>query len=253
MLARSTSSYKGRIKENDLLKDYKRLKQNIIISLFDNIVLCNTQKAVDSAVTIARYINSVGLNNENYVLYFALLETNNRYVIDNLIGDKNPFLLFSPIRPNWYMLRETFRILSQFKKDELNKKCLLALLGIIQNTYKEPKFGYSVYQLSVSDVYNIGKYLNKKKDQLDELNLLILDILFDIYLMGIESASREQKQVALKANWIRMAFFDNRKKMSDVIPDVLLIREKLPKEDIKPGIIIGDKKINKTNKTMKGD
>ena len=240
MLARSTASFKGHTKGNDLLKEYNKLKEKVILSLFDNIVLCNTQKAVDSAVTVARYINSIGLNNDNYVLYFVLLETNNSYVIDSLIGDKNPFLLFSPIRPNWYMLRETFRILSQFKKDELNKKCLLALLGIIQNTYKEPKFGYSVYQLSVSDVYNIGKYLNKKKDQSEELNLLILDILFDIYLMGIESASREQKQVALKANWIRMAFFDIRKRMSDVIPDVLLIKEKMPKEDIKPGIVVLD-------------
>ncbi len=237
MLARSTANYKGRIKESDLLKDFEKQKQNVIISLFENIVLCNTPKAVDSAVTIARYINSLGINNENYVLYFVFLETNNSYVIDSLIGDKNPFLLFSPIRPNWYMLRETFRILSQFKKDELNRKCLLALLGIIQNTYKEPKFGYSVYKLTVSDVYNIGKYLNKDKNQLDEVNLLILDILFDIYLMGIESATREQKQVALKANLIRMAFFDMRKKMSDAIPDVLLIKEKVPKRDIKPSIL----------------
>jgi len=247
-LARSTASFKGHTKENDLLKEYNKLKEKVILSLFDNIVLCNTQKAVDSAVAVARYINSIGLNNDNYVLYFVLLETNNSYVIDSLIGDKNPFLLFSPIRPNWYMLRETFRILSQFKKDELNKKCLLALLGIIQNTYKEPKFGYSVYQLSVSDVYNIGKYLNKKKDQSDELNQLILDILFDIYLMGIESASREQKQVALKANWIRMAFFDIRKRMSDVIPDVLLIKEKMPKEDIKPGIVVLDDENKKIGK-----
>lgn len=234
---RAGVNFKTHNKEKDQLEEYGNLKKKIIISLFDNIILCNTSKAVDSAVTLARYLNAVGLNNENYLLYLILLETNNSYVIDSLIGDKNPFLLFSPIRPNWYMLRETFRILSQFKKDELNKKCLLALLGIIQNTYKEPKFGYSVYQLSVSDVYNIGKYLNKNKDQLEEVNQLILDILFDIYLMGIESTSRKQKQVALKANWIRMAYFDIRKKLSDVIPDVLLIEEKLLKKEIKPSVI----------------
>jgi len=238
LLARSTAIFKGHVKEDDLLKEYAKLKQKVIVSLFNNIVLCNTAKAVDSALTTARYINTMGINNENYVLYFVLLETNNSYVIDSLIGQKNPFLLFSPIRPNWYMLRETFRILSQFKKDEINKKCLLALLGVIQNTYKEPKFGYSVYGLSVSDVYNIGKYLNKKKDQLYEANQLILDILYDIYLMGMESASREQKQVALKANWIRMAYFDNRKKMSDSIPDVLLIKENRSVNDVKPNITI---------------
>jgi len=44
--------------------------------------------------------------------------------------------------------------------------------------------------------------------------------------------------VALSANWIRMAFFDNRKKMSDAIPDVLLIREMQRKKDVEPGIII---------------
>jgi len=241
-LSRSIGNFRVKSNENDLLKEYEKLKQRVILSIFENIVLCNTDKAVDIVVTLARYMNATGINNENYIIYFLLLETNNGYVIENLIGEKNPFLLFSPIRPNWYMLRETFRILSQFKNEEINKKCLLALLGVIQNTYKEPKFGYSVYRLSVSDVYNIGKYLNKKKDQLEEVNRLILDILFDIYLMGMETTSQTQKQIALKANLIRMAFFDNRKRMSDVIPDVLLIKEVYQKKSIEPGIIITDKK-----------
>jgi len=241
-LSRSTGNFRPKNNENDLLKEYEKLKQRIIISIFENIMLCNTDRTVDIAFTLARYINAIGINNDNYIIYFVLLETNNDYVIESLIGEKNPFLLFSPIRPNWYMLRETFRILSQFKMEEINEKCLLALLGVIQNTYKEPKFGYSVYRLSVSDVYNIGKYLNKKKDQLDEVNRLILDILFDIYLLGVESVSQIQKQIALKANLIRMAFFDNRKKMSDVIPDVLLIKEVYQKKSIEPGIMLKDKK-----------
>jgi len=41
------------------------------------------------------------------------------------------------------------------------------------------------------------------------------------------------------ANNIRMAFFDDRKDMSDAIPDVLLIKSDYKKRQIKPGITIG--------------
>jgi len=47
------------------------------------------------------------------------------------------------------------------------------------------------------------------------------------------------KRVAIMANSIRMAFFDERKDMSDAIPDVLLIKSDYKKRQIKPGIVIG--------------
>ena len=136
----------GMLKEEDLVKDYERLQDRAILSIFRNILRCDTKVNVDSAVMIARYIQSEGINNSNYVLYFLLLETNNSYVIDSLIGQRNEFMLFSSIKPNWFILKRTFEILYRFNNRELNKRSLLSLLGIIQNTYKESKYGFNIYK-----------------------------------------------------------------------------------------------------------
>jgi hypothetical protein len=224
------------VREEDFLKEYEKLKGVSIRGLFDRISLCNTQAEVDAAVTVARLLCLDGINERNYALYFVLFETNNSFVIDNLIGSRDPFLLFSSITPNWFILRAVFALLSRFKRSDIYEKCLLSLLGVIQNAYKSSKYGFDLYPLSVSDVYNIGKYLDKKKDQLDRRNRLILDILLDIYNVGINNASRRVKHVALEANDVRMSFFDSRKNMNDVIPDVLLLEGDRLKKQIKPGI-----------------
>ena len=226
-------------KEGELTRISERIKDKAIIFLFRNIALCNTKEGVDAALTIARFLNSEGVNSNNYLLYLYLLETNNSYVIDGLIGKRNAFQLFSSINPNWYMLKETFRILALFKRDEIYEKGLFSFFGIIQNAYKSSKFGFSLYKLSMSDVYNIGKYMEKKKDQKDATNRLLLNILFDIYNVGINSRNMEIKRVAIMANSIRMAFFDERKDMSDTIPDVLLLGSDFRKRQIKPTIEIG--------------
>lgn len=226
------------------LRDYEKLEEKSILDLFRNILLCRSTENVNAAVTIAKSINMDGINEKNYLLYFLLLRTNNEYVIESLLGKRNPFLLFSSIKPNWYMLEETFKFLSRFKRDELNEKCLLSLLGIIQNTYKISRYGYTVYRFTISDIYNIGKYLNKKKGQESSINRLILDILFDIYRLGELYEDVEEKQVALVANSIRMAFFDMRKDMADVIPDVLLIKSDLANRTLKPSILYTGMKKN---------
>jgi len=224
------------------LRDYEKLEEKSILDLFRNILLCRSTENVNAAVTLAKSINMDGINESNYLLYFLLLRTNNEYVIESLIGKRNPFLLFASFKPNWYMLEETFRFLSRFKRDELNEKCLLALLGVIQNTYKISRYGYSVYHFTISDIYNIGKYLYKKKEQESPINRLILDILFDIYRLGELYEDAEEKRVALVANSIRMAFFDIRKDMSDVIPDVLLIKSDLKNRSLKPSILYTGRK-----------
>jgi hypothetical protein len=239
-LARNVISPVENSKEVELSRKNEKIKDRAILLLFRNIVLCNTKEGVDAALTIARFLNSEGVGDANYHLYLLLLETNNSYVIDGLIGRRKAFLLFSSINPNWYMLKETFRILARFKRGELYEKGLLSFLGIIQNAYKSSKFGFGIYQLSISDVYNIGKYMDKKKGQKDATNRLLLNILFDIYDVGVNSRNMKIKRVAIMANNIRMSFFDERKDMSDAIPDVLLLLSDFRKRQIKPGIKTGN-------------
>jgi len=204
---------------------YRRKIRGALLSLTRSVILCSTPEQVDAAAALGQLISAQGMNSNNYLLFLTLLETNNPFVIDVLIGDRNPFLLFTPIKPNWYMLKESFRILAKYKGNELSEKALLALMGVVQNAYKTSKDGYKIYPLSMSDVYNIGKHLDKERDQLEPRNRLLLDILFDIYYVGIDSEDRNTIRIGIKANDIRMAFFDHTKKMVDALPDVLLVRE----------------------------
>jgi hypothetical protein len=204
---------------------YRKKIRGALLSLARNVILCNSPEHVDAAAALAQAVSGEGMNNRNYLLFLTLLETNHPFVIDILVGPRNPFLLFSPIKPNWFLVKETFRILAKFKGNELAVKALLALLGIVQNAYKTSKDGYKIYPLRMSDVYNIGKHLDTDRDQLDPRNRLLLEILFDIYFVGIDSDDRATKQIGIKANDIRMAFFDNTKKLLDAIPDVLLVKD----------------------------
>ncbi len=204
---------------------YRKKIRGALLSLARNVILCNSPEHVDAAAALAQAVSGDGMNNRNYLLFLTLLETNHPFVIDILVGPRNPFLLFSPIKPNWFLVKETFRILAKFKGNELAVKALLALLGIVQNAYKTSKDGYKIYPLRMSDVYNIGKHLDTDRDQLDPRNRLLLEILFDIYFVGIDSDDRATKQIGIKANDIRMAFFDNTKRLLDAIPDVLLVKD----------------------------
>jgi hypothetical protein len=206
-------------------KRAQRKTQRELLRLFNSAIRCNSQAHVDASAAMARSLSLEGMTQENYLLFFLFLETNNKYVIESVLGERNPLLLFSSIRPNRTMLRMVFRQLAQFKRNEINPKFLLALLGVIENAYKTSRFGYRIYPLSISDVYGIGKYLHKDQGQKDALNHLILDILFNIYFVGINSAKESAKQVAVKANAIRMAFFDNTKHLTDAIPHVLLLND----------------------------
>jgi hypothetical protein len=217
--------YRTEGKKRATAHTYRRKIRSALLSLASNVILCNTPEHVDAAAALAQAVSGAGMSNRNYLLFLTLLETNHPYVIDILVGRRNPFLLFAPIKPNWFLVKETFRILAKFKGNELAVKALLALLGIVQNAYKTSKDGYKIYPLKMSDVYNIGKHLDPDQDQLDPRNRLLLEILFDIYFVGIDSDDRATKQIGIKANDIRMAFFDHTKRLLDAIPDVLLVKD----------------------------
>ncbi len=225
MVTAKVTRYKRQGRKRTQTLFYRKKVRNAIQHLCQGVLLCNTEAAVDAAAALAKVINHQGLNNQNYLLFLVLLETNNQFVIDALIGERNPFLLFSAIKPNWFLIKETFRILAKYKANELCEKALLALLGVVQNTYKTSKYGYRLYPLTTSDVYNLGKYLDKSKGQQEERNRLLLEILFDLYFVGVDADNRNSVQVGIKANEIRMCFFDNMKKMADAIPHVLLIHD----------------------------
>ena len=108
------------------------------------------------------------------------------------------------------------------------------VLGVLQSTYSSPKDGYKIYPLTVADVDNLGKHLEKAKGQNDPRNRCILDILDRIGSLEGLYWDNSIEQVARQALHIRSNFFDNTKILEDCIPQVLLVQGDYSQDEIAP-------------------
>jgi hypothetical protein len=204
-------------------------------SMLNGILACRTQEAVEAAITYAKFLSKTGLTYENYPLFIKMLEIGNHWVIDALIGERDPFLFLSSIQPNEKILTAAFGLLAERHPGGLYSKSLSVILGVMQATYNNPEDGYKIYPLTVSDVNALGKHLDEETGQEDSLNRCILDILDKIsQLEGLEDHTRDMEEVAIHANEIRNYFFDETKSMKDVIPPVLLVRMDYKKVEVSP-------------------
>lgn len=194
-----------------------------------------------AAVAFANFLKlKVGLNPDNYPIFFRLIESGNPWVIDTLTGDSDPKDFLGSIQFNTFMIRECFRMLTGWKPGEVYPKALLIIYGLLTVCYKMPEEGYRIFPLTVSDVNNLGKHLDKGKDQMDPLNRIVLSMLDSISSM-IEPQkaipSLAVKDVALQANNIRGKFLDMTKSLNESIPDVLLVRGNYEDARIKPIVV----------------
>ncbi|MEJ2158680.1 MAG: hypothetical protein P8X96_25415 [Desulfobacteraceae bacterium] len=191
-------------------------------SLLQGIFGCRTPESVEAAVTYANFLSSIGITAENYPVFLKMLEIENHWVIDALIGERDPYLMLSPVQPNTYIVNRIFAMITKWHKGGIYSKNLSVILGVLQSVYSSPRDGYRIYPLNIADVNALGKHLEKEKGQDDPQNRVILEILDQISrLEGLGNTDAEE--VAIQASAIRNAFFDNRKQMDEVIPPVLLL------------------------------
>ena len=190
--------------------------------LLQGIIGCRTTEAVESAVTFATFLSTVGLTPENYPVFLRILEVENHWVIDALIGDRDPFLLLSAVQPNEYIVGRILAMMTRWHKGGIYHKNLSIILGVLQSVYSSPRDGYRIYPLRIQDTNALGKHLDKEKGQDDPLNRAILEVLEKIAELE-DAGDPEMEEVAIHAADIRNAFFDDRKRMDDVIPPVLLV------------------------------
>jgi hypothetical protein len=210
------------------------------IGILENIIGSRTVEAVEAAISYADFLSLSGLTNDNYPLFLKLLEVENHWVIDTLIKDKDPFLLLSPIQPNNYLIMEAFKLLTKWHPGGIYPKTLSIILGVLQAAFSSPKDGYKIYALSINDVNNQGKHLNKELGQDDKNNRCILDILDRLGSLAGTSQNPEMEQMARQANNIRTFFFDKRKKMEDIIPQVLLVKSDYIAKEVAPEQVFVD-------------
>jgi hypothetical protein len=202
--------------------------------LLQGIMGCRTYESVEAAITYSAFLNTVGLTPENYPVFLRMLEIENHWVIDSLIGDKDPFLLLSPVQPNRYIVGKIFGMMTKWHKGGIYPKNLSVILGVLQSNYSSPRDGYRIYPLSIADLNALGKHLDKEKGQDDSLNrtiLQILDRISDLEGVGTDAAMEE---IAIHSAAVRNAFFDDRKRIEDVIPPVLLVKASYHEKEVAP-------------------
>lgn len=208
--------------------------------LLQQLLSSRTVEAAEAAVSYARFLRMSGLDTENYPVFLKMLETENHWVLDELVGDNDPFLLLSTIPPNTYLVSKSFRLLTRWRPGGIYPKTLAIVIGVLQNAYSSPKDGYKIYELTIADIDNLGKHLERDKGPNDPQNRCILDILEKIsQLMGLQW-NDTMEAVARQAMRIRSAFFDNTKMLEDVIPQVLIVRGDYRQDEVAPKMVFAD-------------
>ncbi len=212
-----------------------RIENHII----NNIFACRTTDAVEAAITYSSFLRKSGLTNENYPLFLKLLEMENHFVIDSLLGTTDPFLFLTPIQPTKHLVSTCFRLLTNWHPGGIYPKTLAIVLGAMQAAYSYAKDGYKIHTVTINDVNNLGKHLNKEKGQDESVNRAILDILDR--LASLEGqGDAEMELLARQCNVIRGNYFDKRRKMEDAIPQVLLVKSDYLVKEVLPGTVFQD-------------
>ncbi len=198
---------------------------NIEYNLLRGIMGCRTMEAVEAAMTYANYLNSIGITSSNYPIYLKVLGVRNHYVIDALLGTRDPFLFMSSIQPNYFIVATCFSFLAKYHPAEIYSKTLGIILGVFQATFNNPLDGYGIYPPTIADINSLGKHLIEDKGQDDLLNRSILDILDKISELEGQGKDEEMEDLAVHAHNIRNNFFDSTKHLVQIIPDVILKTE----------------------------
>lgn len=208
--------------------------------ILQQLMAARTPEAVEAAVSYARFLRMSGLTTENYPLFLKMLEIENHWVLDELIGDQDPFLLLSTIPPNRFIVSRSFRLLTKWRAGGIYPKTRAIVLGVLQNAYSSPKDGYKIYPLSIADVDNLGKHLEQEKGQGDPQNRCILDILEKIGSLEGLQWDESMEEVARQAMRIRGHFFDNTRMLEDCIPQVLMVRGNYLETELSPNELFAD-------------
>jgi len=216
-------------------REVSGLELSFLHDMFD----CTNQEGVDVAYMYAKFMSKKKLTPDNYPIFLRLLETGNHWVIDALLGDSDPLHFFKNIQPNSYIISRCFNMLNRWKPGEVYDKLFLIILGILKISYENSAEGYRLYPLKEEDVNSIGKQLDDKRSQDDDVNREILHLLDRIAttetVISVDEKKREK--TATQANNIRGKFLDKTKKLSEAIPENLLVRADYKKSEIQPSII----------------
>lgn len=208
--------------------------------LLEEALLCTSEASIATCMGLASMIRSMGIHDESSAFVLTLIQTNNDYVLDALFSDEDPFLLLRNTSPSAKNMKLAFSILSSHNPGDLHTKALIALLGMIEIAYKHSRNGFDIYPFTLSELNNLGKYLEEDQNQFAPVNIIILRILDNLHSMGSRSQDWRQRMLAFEAMQIRLGYFDRKKRLVDIIPEELMTkssRRESPKPNISGYII----------------
>lgn len=208
------------------------------LSFLHKALQCTDAHSVDVAVAFAGYMSLQQLDSDDYPVFLKLLQLSNHWVVDALLGNADPEGFFDVVQPNRFILSSCFKMFGSFRPGEIYPRSLLVLIGLLRRSYEEPKDGYRVYPLTITDVNNVAKHLDENEGQSYPLNQSILHLLDRIASLadpGVTPPSEKQMgEVAMQANNIRGKFLDQTKHIREAIPIELLRRGDYRNNEIAP-------------------
>jgi len=206
------------------------------------VLKCDDIRSASALHTYAIYLNKLPKTYDRVPLYLKVFQSNNKFAVDALLKGHDPEGFFDYIRvANPYVIQEIFSTFHDFKRNTLSPKTLRVFLRFLKRFYSSAKEGYLIYPLTVSELNSMAKYLDESKDQSDELNREILDILScftelaDHYETDIDRIT-----IGQQSGRIRSDFFDENRTLKSSFPRPLLEKERNVDEGIQPETFSAD-------------
>ena len=195
--------------------------------------------ASNALFAYARYLNKEPLRYEHFPLYMKIFESNNQYAVDALVEGIVPEdFLSMVVVPNQFVMRKVFELLDFHRSNTLYVVTVRVICGFIKRVYSIVEDGYRNFELTVTDVNNLGKHLNENEDQDFPANRIILDILqFLSDLDRLNETKKDKLDVGRQANRIRGDFLDNKRKLVQAITDAVLRKADQIDFGVKPDLI----------------
>lgn len=211
------------------------------LTFLHKMFACKDAEGVDTTICFARYMSKVKLDADNYPVFLTLIQFENHWVVDALLGNNNPETFFRAVQPNTFIISECFKMFTRWKPGSIYPKSLLMLFGLLKPAYENPHDGYRMYPVSTTDVNNFGKHLDENEDQAYPVNRTILELLDRFAALndpgGLAAKDEKMMEVAIQANNIRGKFLDMNKHLEEAIPEILLRRGDYKKDEIAPSAV----------------
>jgi hypothetical protein len=168
----------------------------------------------ESFLSLAKYLSTYHLTTETAYLFMKIIGANLPDALEILFKNKSPETFFSTLKINRGLICGALEILVKCKQSEIDSRALLSMLGILSAAYKNGRAGFGIYKLNFSDIHHIAKYLLKEDKKSRDIIINILE--------SIWNYDNKSETGVLAINIVN-SFFDKKKKLSDIVPENLLL------------------------------